>query len=148
MLNRSCIGIGALAILVAALAAVSTGALRAEAARTDKSPVVTCWNKNLPGAGPSQYRRTPSRCLFLKRGEVALAFSVNVESLRWRNWGGKRAVGVGKTCSAMSNTCSRVEVTLDQKVLPSNRCSRTSIRRLTSTTRTATTAPDMPLYTC
>jgi endonuclease YncB( thermonuclease family) len=112
-------------------------------------PVVLCWNKDYPepvGDGDAQVRVKPSKCAFFKRGEAANFAAVRVQSLNWKRWGTRRAVGVGKSCSPMSGTCTRVEVKLTRVV---DRCGRRAFSKARFEFAGGTAPdPDFKLYTC
>ena len=99
------------AALAATLALPAAGAARAKRAHGAQ---VVCVKRSGTGG---DYRRTPKRCTFHRRGEpFAEAFFVRTKHDRWQKWGRSHARGKGKDIVPMGNSSQRVRIRLSDPV--------------------------------
>ena len=109
-------------LAVAALTAALTAILAADATAASKTRVA-CWNKKYPFEPNAEpvFRKRPNRCVFVKRGEFANAFTVEAKSIGWKRWRSGQARGKGKDFIGMGVGFEIVRIRLSK---PVSRCGR------------------------
>lgn len=104
-----CVGV------VAALAAVGVPASAGSEGVASPRVVVACANGQLTEV---EFESTPSRCVFLQRGESAAFAAAPTSSMKWSHWGRPRARGKGTGFVSMLGS-TPIEVRLSE---PVNKC--------------------------
>lgn len=94
--------------------------------------------------GPS-FIKTPGKCVFMKNGEFASAFSVYVTDMKsWKHWGAPKATVEG-TARANQGFATKVKVRLSKV---RNRCGRRVYTKAEFTFPETDSKSDLRLYPC
>ena len=125
---------GAALLLVTAASSQLVGAAQSEQ--------VACYEYTK--GGPS-FKKKPNKCVFMKNGEYASAYSVYVTGMKsWKHWGAPKTTVKG-TARANGGSSSRVKVRLSKI---QNRCGRRVYTKATFYYPEFNNSSDFRLYPC